>query len=1017
MVVQRQLSMRLAQRGAALLSVGVTAGVLLAATAVYLSPDVAMRLAVRDLWSNGVSVSDVELVELSPTRLVLERIVLGDGGVSIRRLTAEGALAALPEGNPLARLQVEGLTLAGRLDADGTLSVSGLPLADDDRRDSRSALPVLPFQELEITGGAISLATPWGDAATTLNGIAHASATDGLRFQGRVGGQVGPVGSVSALIDGRIEPQGQFSLGLDLGSADPAIGGVSASGVSGWGHLSGHLFEDARPVLSMQASAPLLTVGSLSLAEVAVTVSGPVDAPELAVLRAAQPDTGTALRADLLVRDEDIRLEAEIRTDDVRALAATAGVDLPLTGGMRLQADVALPGDTLASALDPSSASATGSAALRLEGVDWPDRIADGALEATAALDWRDGRLAVTGDAPWLLAVETFRGVTGPALGSIGDGGAGGPVFRMSWRDDGWTADLETAVATVEPFAWDGMTLSVPGLSVEGRISPDLTRLTVAANVALEGLLSPDVVVAAGEVDVAGVLETSDQGWRWSATGSGFAQAADLDLFGLTFPDGLALEMAPNQGDPWLTVDGGQRWRLAGEPRIDGDRLVLPDGTGLGVAWPEISLALAGTAGQIESMTAQLADGAITATAWGWAFDGVHMDAGLADPSTGAIEVALDRMRARPLADPAPVVPLVLSGLIRVEELQETLVASGTGTATGADGDLRINWSGRHEVASGVGGLTATLEPMSFAVDGLQPAALSPLAATLPVSQVSGVVDGTLVADWTETGQGTGGDLRLSGVGFSVAGIPVSGVSGDLTATSLAPLRLPAGQPISVGSIDLGIPMTNGAIAVGVDADGAIVIDEAVFDWAGGTVAAEPFVITLDGSDQAVVVAAEAVNLSALFEAIGLPELSATGSLDGRIPVRLGADTIWIDNGFLESTIPGAIRYVPEEPSAATEAGVTLLLQALRDFRYESLSMTLNGETGGETDIGLRISGANPELYDGYPIALNVNVSGELYDILRQGLAAGRYARRAEEYYRERIEGQALEDALAGDSQ
>ena len=108
---------------------------------------------------------------------------------------------------------------------------------------------------------------------------------------------------------------------------------------------------------------------------------------------------------------------------------------------------------------------------------------------------------------------------------------------------------------------------------------------------------------------------------------------------------------------------------------------------------------------------------------------------------------------------------------------------------------------------------------------------------------------------------------------------------------------------------------------------------------------------------------------------------------------------------------------MPEEPPATAEAGVALLLQALRDFRYESLSMTLNGETGGETEIGLRISGANPELYDGYPIALNVNVSGELYDLLRQGLAAGRYARQAEEYYRDRVQDQALDDILTGDGQ
>ena len=162
---------------------------------------------------------------------------------------------------------------------------------------------------------------------------------------------------------------------------------------------------------------------------------------------------------------------------------------------------------------------------------------------------------------------------------------------------------------------------------------------------------------------------------------------------------------------------------------------------------------------------------------------------------------------------------------------------------------------------------------------------------------------------------------------------------------------------------------------------------------------------------------ARSVSLATLFEAIGLPELSATGRLDGRLPVRLSGDTIGIDNGELVSTEPGVIRYVPEETVGAVEPGVALLLEAIRDFRYETLAMTLNGTTGGETEIGLQISGANPGLYDGYPIALNVNVSGELFDILRQGLATSRYARRAEEYYRDRIQDQVLEGVVTGQGQ
>jgi hypothetical protein len=64
------------------------------------------------------------------------------------------------------------------------------------------------------------------------------------------------------------------------------------------------------------------------------------------------------------------------------------------------------------------------------------------------------------------------------------------------------------------------------------------------------------------------------------------------------------------------------------------------------------------------------------------------------------------------------------------------------------------------------------------------------------------------------------------------------------------------------------------------------------------------------------------------------------------------------------------------------------LLQALENFRYEALRITLDGRTDAEMDIGLHVQGANPELYDGYPIEFNLDLEGELANILRSGLAS-----------------------------
>src|SRR5690606_25639737 len=99
--------------------------------------------------------------------------------------------------------------------------------------------------------------------------------------------------------------------------------------------------------------------------------------------------------------------------------------------------------------------------------------------------------------------------------------------------------------------------------------------------------------------------------------------------------------------------------------------------------------------------------------------------------------------------------------------------------------------------------------------------------------------------------------------------------------------------------------------------------------------------------------------------------------------------SVRIDKARLESDGGGTIRYVSGEAEAALRSGgkgTELLFAALRDFRYQSLVMEMDGSTTGDLDAVLHISGANPDLYDGYPVELNVNVGGPLMRLLQQGL-------------------------------
>jgi hypothetical protein len=66
---------------------------------------------------------------------------------------------------------------------------------------------------------------------------------------------------------------------------------------------------------------------------------------------------------------------------------------------------------------------------------------------------------------------------------------------------------------------------------------------------------------------------------------------------------------------------------------------------------------------------------------------------------------------------------------------------------------------------------------------------------------------------------------------------------------------------------------------------------------------------------------------------------------------------------------------------------VNMALDALSDFHYKELILTLQRELTGDANLGLHISGNNPSFYNGYPVEFNFTATGRLDEVLRKGLA------------------------------
>ena len=222
-------------------------------------------------------------------------------------------------------------------------------------------------------------------------------------------------------------------------------------------------------------------------------------------------------------------------------------------------------------------------------------------------------------------------------------------------------------------------------------------------------------------------------------------------------------------------------------------------------------------------------------------------------------------------------------------------------------------------------------------------------------------------------------------------------------AVTVSMLSTPPGQQLAIGLIDLGLPLTDGLLTFDLQ-PGQLQVEQLRWRFAEGRIRAAPFTIGSGGIRFSTTLTAERLKLDEIFALAQLDGLSGEGTMHGTLPITVAGAEAVIHDGELVSDRPGWVRYRPDQAPAALQAGgenVNLLLQALQNFRYQELRLGIDGRTDGDMDVRLHIAGANPDLYDGYPIEFNLNLEGALADVLRAGLAGYQIPERI----RERMQG------------
>ncbi|MGH6719738.1 MAG: intermembrane phospholipid transport protein YdbH family protein [Alphaproteobacteria bacterium] len=901
---------------------------------------------------------------------------------------------------------------------DHGLSVAGVPLAAGAGAGSGLALPV---GRIAVTTARVTVQAPIGTATLGLDHVTLVPGADGMAVDGgftldHQGGLASVTldGSFTAMVADTV------SVGLDIagGGIDAGFGG--ADGASGWFTLTTGPGQPALAgELALSSAWVAGRVAGSAVTDVHVAVHGSPGALAV-VARAAGPggakatldttiDLGALNGAPVVVSLEVSDLAAAGAPLDGRLeLAFDGRIAFDATGGPRLDgsldarlADGVVPGlaeDVTANvhatvSADPAGLELVPSAPLGVEA-----RVTLPLPEWAAPLV--DGAVALSLDAPVRLARDG-DGMTVSFAGRAAVDAADGRRLRVTVTDAAVALDAGFGLRRVERL---GYALDLPAFEA-GPVRLDGATIDGELAGRPGAWLGRIGVQARGGVDVAEPAVRADA--ITLTAGARFTTAGDAVHVALT--DCIALEVPRLDLGP-AVVTSDSRLCVLATPDDDFLRFDPDHGYALGVrvlpfvatvepaaagAFPRLAFTTpivrgrigVGPTGTLDSLTLHLGGGTFTAP--DLPAQAALVEGSIARAPGGPFTFRL-RGDVKHMAEAPFVVPLGLT-------LEGTAAPGGAvvaqGTARAGNGALALDLDARHDLGLDAGFARVRLHPLTFVPGVRTPASLFPALAGV-VEDAAGTVEAVAELTWTAAGKPDGrAEVALSGVDVTAAGVAAKAINGVLAFDGLDPPSLPPGQTLAIGLLDVGVPLVNGMIDFSLSRAGVLAVARAEWHWANGVIYAEPFTADLAETSWRATLGARDLDLAAVLDIADVAGLAGTGTLAGRLPLRLGFATVAIDDGRLETTGPGTLSYAPPPGTDALgtgQAGTALLLDALRNFHYDSLAMTIDGTAGGETTVGLKLVGRNPDLYGGYPVALNVNLSGALDTLLRRGLAGYR---------------------------
>jgi len=310
----------------------------------------------------------------------------------------------------------------------------------------------------------------------------------------------------------------------------------------------------------------------------------------------------------------------------------------------------------------------------------------------------------------------------------------------------------------------------------------------------------------------------------------------------------------------------------------------------------------------------------------------------------------------------------------------------GTGTAVSG---VSIT----HDLSTGSGTADLAVDRLTFR-DGFQPLDLSRLALGV-VANVRGSVSGSGRIGWDAETVTSTGAFTSQWLDLAAAFGPVEGASGTVVFTDLLGLTTAPDQRIAVAGINPGIEVNQGEVGFQLINGERIEVTGGVWPFMGGTLVMRPVDINIGVAEsRTYVMEITGLEAARFVENMDLGNLAATGTFDGTIPIVFDADgNGQLVSGSLQSRAPGGnLSYIGDLTYEDMSFFANYAFAALRDLRYDTMEIDMNGPLTGELVTRVRFTGIGQgeaaesnfvtRAIAEIPIDLRINIRAPFYKLI-----------------------------------